>query len=91
MNKKLTKVTSLKLGGIQSEEKRKETCFVSSKDYFSSCYFFIIPFPLHFKNDFYSLKSCSHNILNHSKWNTYDEDIINVQSKASKWCWVDLS
>jgi hypothetical protein len=56
MNKKLTKVTSLKLRGIQSEEKRKETCFVSSKDYFSSSYFFIIAFPLHFKNDFYSLK-----------------------------------
>jgi len=30
----------------------KKKCFVSWKAYFSSCYFFITPFPLHFKDDF---------------------------------------
>jgi hypothetical protein len=32
--------------------KRKKKCFVSWKAYFSSCYFFITPFPSHFKYDF---------------------------------------
>jgi hypothetical protein len=35
--------------------KRKKTqkmCFASWKAYFSYCYFFITPFPLHFKHDF---------------------------------------
>jgi hypothetical protein len=41
------------------------------------CYFLIIHFPLHFKNDFLNLQLHSHNILNHLKWNTYDEDINN--------------
>jgi hypothetical protein len=37
-------------------KKGKKMCSVSWKAYFSSCYFFIIPFPLHFKDDFQSLK-----------------------------------
>jgi len=40
-----------KKGEVQREEKRKKTHFVSWKAYFSSCYFFIIPFPLHFTDD----------------------------------------
>jgi hypothetical protein len=32
--------------------KRKKMCFVSWKVYFSSCYFFITPFPLGLKEDF---------------------------------------
>jgi hypothetical protein len=42
----------LKVGGVQKEEIRKKTCFVSGKAYFSSCYFLITPFPLHFKDEF---------------------------------------
>jgi hypothetical protein len=39
-------------------KKRKinKMCFVSWKTYFSSTYFFITIFPLHFKDDFYSLR-----------------------------------
>jgi hypothetical protein len=48
---------------------------VSWKAYFSSFYFFIIPFHLHFKDDFYSFRWGSCNILNHSKWNIDDEDL----------------
>jgi hypothetical protein len=48
----MIKLEPLKVGGVQREEKRKETRFVSWKAYFSSCYFFIIPFHLHFKDDF---------------------------------------
>jgi hypothetical protein len=36
--------------------KREKMCFVSWKAYFSYYYFFIIPFPLHFKDDFQGLK-----------------------------------
>ncbi len=32
--------------------KKKKTCFVNWKAYFSFCYFFITDFPLHFKDDF---------------------------------------
>jgi hypothetical protein len=40
----------------RKEKKRKETCFVSWKTYLSSCYFFIIHFPLHFKYDILELE-----------------------------------
>jgi hypothetical protein len=40
----------LKIGGVQRKEKK--THFVSWKVNFSSCYFFITPFPFHFKDDF---------------------------------------
>jgi len=33
------------------KRKKIEKKFVSWKVYFSFCYFFIIPFPLHFKDD----------------------------------------
>ncbi len=36
--------------------KKKKNPFVNWKAYFSSYYFFVTPFPLHFKNAFYSLK-----------------------------------
>jgi hypothetical protein len=38
----------------RSKEKKKQNKnrFMSWKAYFSTCYFFIIPFPLHFKDDF---------------------------------------
>jgi hypothetical protein len=42
----MRKLEDLK-GGVQREEKRKKTSFVTWKVYFS-----IIPFPLHFKDDF---------------------------------------
>jgi hypothetical protein len=45
------KLKALKVGGVQRQEKKKSV-FVSWKAYFSSCYFFITPFPLHFKDDF---------------------------------------
>jgi hypothetical protein len=37
----MRKLEALKVGGVQREEKRKKTCFVSWKAYFSSCYFFV--------------------------------------------------
>jgi len=43
---------SLLVGGVQKEKKGKQTYFVSWKVYFSSWYFFITQFPLHFKDDF---------------------------------------
>jgi hypothetical protein len=48
----LRKLEALKVRGIQREEKRKRKCFVSWKVYFSSCSFFITPFPLHLKDEF---------------------------------------
>jgi hypothetical protein len=39
---------ALKVGRVQ----QKKTCFVSLKDYFSSCYFFTTLFHLHFKDFF---------------------------------------
>jgi hypothetical protein len=47
----MRKLEALKVGGIQREIGKK-TRFVSWKAYFSSCYFSITPFPLHFKDDF---------------------------------------
>ncbi len=37
-------------------KKKEKKVFVSWKVYFSFCYFFTIPFPLHVKDDFQSLK-----------------------------------
>jgi hypothetical protein len=44
----MRKLEALKVGGVQREEK---THFESWKACFSSCYFFISPFHLHFKDD----------------------------------------
>ncbi len=38
--------------GRKRKQKGKKMCFVSWKAYFFSCYFFIAPFCLHFKDDF---------------------------------------
>jgi len=38
----MTKLKALKGGGVQREEKRKGTCFVNWKAYFSSCYFLLL-------------------------------------------------
>jgi hypothetical protein len=40
----MRKLEALKVGGVQREEKRKKTCFVSWKAYFSSCYFSLLLF-----------------------------------------------
>ncbi len=40
----------------QKKIKKKKMGFVSWKAFFFSCYFFITPFPLHFKDYFWSLK-----------------------------------
>jgi len=48
----MRKLEVLKVGQVQREEKKEKTCFVSWKDNFSSCYFFITPFHLHYKDDF---------------------------------------
>jgi len=48
-NKKVMKFESIR--GPKRRKKEKK-CFVSWKIYLSSCYFFIIPFALHFKDDF---------------------------------------
>jgi hypothetical protein len=38
--------------GPKREREKKKMRFISWKAYFSSCYFFITHFPLHFKDDF---------------------------------------
>jgi hypothetical protein len=48
----MRKLEGLKVRGVQREEKRKQMRFVSWKAYFSSCYFIITPFHLHYKDDF---------------------------------------
>jgi hypothetical protein len=35
-----------------AQREKNKMCFVSWKVYFSSCYFFVTPFPLYFKDDF---------------------------------------
>jgi hypothetical protein len=45
----MRKLEALKVGGVQRGKKRIKTCFESWKAYFSSRYFFITPFDLHFK------------------------------------------
>jgi hypothetical protein len=47
----MKKLEALKVGGGPKRRKKK-TCFVSWKAYFSSCYIYITPFPLHFKDNF---------------------------------------
>jgi hypothetical protein len=47
----------------------------------TSCYLFITPFHLHLKDDFLSLRLCSHNILNHSRRSTNDEDLKDHYNK----------
>jgi hypothetical protein len=47
----MRKLEALKVGGVQREGEKFELHFVSGKAYFSSCYFSITPFPLHFKDD----------------------------------------
>ncbi len=48
----MRKLEALKVGGVQREgEKKIKLHFVSWKAYFSSGYFSITPFPLHFKDD----------------------------------------
>jgi hypothetical protein len=54
----MRKLKSLKVGGVQREEKKlfKKNVLWVGKLIFSSCYFFIIHFSLDFKDDFSSLK-----------------------------------
>ncbi len=47
----MRKLKGLKVRGVQREGKRKKKCFVNRKAYFSSCFFFITPFHLCFKDD----------------------------------------
>jgi hypothetical protein len=44
----MRKLKALKAGEVQ----RKKMGFISWKAYFSSCYFLVAPFHLHFKDDF---------------------------------------
>jgi hypothetical protein len=67
----------LEVEGVQRGKKEKK-CFVSWKGYFSSCYFFITPFSFALHTWFLEVEVVFHNILNHSKWSTYDEEDINV-------------
>jgi len=48
-NKKVMKFESMM---VLKRKKKKQMCFLNWKVYFSSCYFFIIYFPLHLKDDF---------------------------------------
>jgi hypothetical protein len=50
----MRKLDALKVGGVQREEKKENNVFFELKAYFSSCYFFITHFALHFKDDFSS-------------------------------------
>jgi hypothetical protein len=51
----MRKLEALKIRGVQRGKKRKKMHFVSWKVSFSSCYCFITPFHLQFKDDFKSL------------------------------------
>ncbi len=42
---------------FERRKKKEKNVFVSWKVYFSSCYFFITPFPSHFKDDFQNLRT----------------------------------
>jgi hypothetical protein len=42
---------------VQRDENKKQMHFVSWKASFSFSYFFIIPFPLHFEDDFEKLEA----------------------------------
>jgi len=50
----MRKLEALKVGGVQrgKKKKKKKMRFISWKAYFSSCYFSITHFHLHFKHDF---------------------------------------
>ncbi len=73
------------------KRKKKKTYFISWEDFFSYC-FFITPFHLHFKNDFWSLRYHSRKNFNHSKWSSYDADInkCSVIGRQSVMGWSTL-
>jgi hypothetical protein len=48
----MKKLEALKIGGVQKEEKRKNTCVVGSKASYLLAIFFRTPFHLRFKHDF---------------------------------------
>jgi hypothetical protein len=55
----MRKLEALKVGGVQREEKRKKKELCVSWNFFIFYffgYFFITHFPLHFKDDFLSLR-----------------------------------
>jgi hypothetical protein len=53
----------------------KKTCFAIRKNIFSLLLFLAGALALHFKDDLQSLRRCSHNILNHSKWRRIEKDL----------------
>jgi hypothetical protein len=59
------------------KKNKEKNVFCKLESLFFFLLFFHYSFPLHFKDDLYSLRLQSHNISNHSKWSTYDEDIKN--------------
>ncbi len=48
----------LKVRGVQRGKKKKKTMFCNLEAYFSSCYFFITPLPLHLKDEFRWFLEC---------------------------------
>jgi hypothetical protein len=43
--------------------------------FFFYYYFLASPLALHFKDDLYSLRRCSYNVTNQSKWRRIDKDV----------------
>ncbi len=53
----MRKLEASKVRGVQREEEKKKMHFANWKAYFTYCYFFITPFPSHFKDNFYSFST----------------------------------
>jgi hypothetical protein len=51
MNTKFKKLRGLKVRGVRKEKKGKNM-FWKLENFFFSCFFFITPVPLHFKDEF---------------------------------------
>jgi hypothetical protein len=59
---------------MKKNEKKRVFCNLK-KTYFLYSSFVARPLALHFKVDLCSLRRCSYNILNHSKWRTIEKEL----------------
>jgi hypothetical protein len=74
-NKKVMRFESRR--GSKKEKKQKKNMFCKLESLFFFLLFFHYSFSFKFQRWILKFEVTLHNILNHSKWNTYDEDINN--------------